>query len=110
MLKKVLNMFVGFQLRVYLRTYALDQMVQAASSSAGLRTIKRVEQTLQDLGVCFLHLVFSTFKTVIYGISNFSSVLYLSFLFGHQLKNIENIFMKLMFTLISKGKVIGNII
>nr|QNH82061.1 SWR1-complex protein 4 [Pogostemon cablin] len=38
-------------LRVYLRTYALDQMVQAASSSAGLRTIKRVEQTLQDLGV-----------------------------------------------------------
>ncbi|OIV95351.1 hypothetical protein TanjilG_07507 [Lupinus angustifolius] len=38
-------------LRVYLRTYALDQMVQAASSSAGLRTIKRVEQTLHDLGV-----------------------------------------------------------
>ncbi|CAK9145249.1 unnamed protein product [Ilex paraguariensis] len=38
-------------LRVYLRTYALEQMVQAASSSAGLRTIKRVEQTLQDLGV-----------------------------------------------------------
>ncbi|GAA0141544.1 chromatin/chromatin-binding, or -regulatory protein [Lithospermum erythrorhizon] len=38
-------------LRVYLRTYGLDQMVQAASSSAGLRTIKRVEQTLQDLGV-----------------------------------------------------------
>ncbi|XP_048336746.1 SWR1-complex protein 4 [Ziziphus jujuba] len=38
-------------LRVYLRTYALDQMIQAASSSAGLRTIKRVEQTLQDLGV-----------------------------------------------------------
>ncbi|THG19778.1 hypothetical protein TEA_008332 [Camellia sinensis var. sinensis] len=38
-------------LRVYTRTYALDQMVQAASSSAGLRTIKRVEQTLQDLGV-----------------------------------------------------------
>ncbi|KAI7994876.1 SWR1-complex protein 4 [Camellia lanceoleosa] len=37
-------------LRVYTRTYALDQMVQAASSSAGLRTIKRVEQTLQDLG------------------------------------------------------------
>lgn len=41
------------QLGVYLRTYALEQMVQAASSSAGLRTIKRVEQTLQDLGVCF---------------------------------------------------------
>ncbi|KAJ0054717.1 hypothetical protein Pint_00821 [Pistacia integerrima] len=39
------------QLKVYLRTYALEQMVQAASSSAGLRTIKRVEQTLQDLGV-----------------------------------------------------------
>ncbi|XP_027361164.1 SWR1-complex protein 4-like isoform X2 [Abrus precatorius] len=38
-------------LRVYLRTYALEQMVQAANSSAGLRTIKRVEQTLQDLGV-----------------------------------------------------------
>ncbi|XP_021836734.2 SWR1-complex protein 4 [Spinacia oleracea] len=38
-------------MRVYLRTYALDQMVQAVSASAGLRTIKRVEQTLQDLGV-----------------------------------------------------------
>ncbi|XP_057424066.1 SWR1-complex protein 4-like [Lotus japonicus] len=38
-------------LRVYLRTYALEQMVQSASSSAGLRTIKRVEQTLQELGV-----------------------------------------------------------
>ncbi|XP_057959314.1 SWR1-complex protein 4 isoform X2 [Malania oleifera] len=38
-------------LRMYLRTYALEQMVQAASSTAGLRTIKRVEQTLQDLGV-----------------------------------------------------------
>ncbi|XP_020593164.1 SWR1-complex protein 4 isoform X2 [Phalaenopsis equestris] len=38
-------------LRVYLRTYALDQMVQAASSNAGPRTIKRVEQTLSDLGV-----------------------------------------------------------
>ncbi|KAJ6343781.1 hypothetical protein OIU76_005516 [Salix suchowensis] len=38
-------------LRVYMRTYGLEQMVQAASSSAGLRTIKRVEQTLQDLGV-----------------------------------------------------------
>ncbi|KAL5561052.1 hypothetical protein UlMin_030799 [Ulmus minor] len=38
-------------LRVYLRTFGLDQMIQAASSSAGLRTIKRVEQTLQDLGV-----------------------------------------------------------
>ncbi|KAK7269588.1 hypothetical protein RIF29_22321 [Crotalaria pallida] len=38
-------------LRVYLRTYALEQMVQAANSSAGLRTIKRVEQTLQELGV-----------------------------------------------------------
>ncbi|KAK2411225.1 SWR1-complex protein [Trifolium repens] len=38
-------------LRVYLRTYALDQMVQASNSSAGVRTIKRVEQTLQDLGV-----------------------------------------------------------
>ncbi|XP_073284859.1 SWR1-complex protein 4-like isoform X1 [Primulina huaijiensis] len=38
-------------MRVYLRSYAHEQMVQAASSSAGLRTIKRVEQTLQDLGV-----------------------------------------------------------
>ncbi|KAF3776797.1 SWR1-complex protein 4 [Nymphaea thermarum] len=38
-------------LRIYLRSYALEQMVQAASSSAGLRTLKRVEQTLQDLGV-----------------------------------------------------------
>ncbi|KAI4319361.1 hypothetical protein MLD38_032966 [Melastoma candidum] len=38
-------------LRVYLRTYALDQMVQAVSSSAGLRTIKRIEQTLKELGV-----------------------------------------------------------
>lgn len=38
-------------LKVYLRTYGLEQMVQATSSSAGLRTIKRVEQTLQDLGV-----------------------------------------------------------
>ncbi|XP_047312282.1 SWR1-complex protein 4 [Impatiens glandulifera] len=38
-------------LQVYTRTYALDQMVQAASASAGLRTIKRVEQTLQELGV-----------------------------------------------------------
>uniref|UniRef100_A0A7N0UUB3 Myb-like domain-containing protein n=1 Tax=Kalanchoe fedtschenkoi TaxID=63787 RepID=A0A7N0UUB3_KALFE len=38
-------------LKVYLRSYALDQMVQAASAPAGLRTIKRVEQTLQDLGI-----------------------------------------------------------
>ncbi|CAM8973749.1 unnamed protein product [Rhodiola kirilowii] len=38
-------------LKVYLRSYALDQMVQAASASAGLRTIKRVEQTLLDLGI-----------------------------------------------------------
>ncbi|KAJ7977696.1 SWR1-complex protein 4/DNA methyltransferase 1-associated protein [Quillaja saponaria] len=38
-------------LHVYLRTYALEQMVQAVSASAGLRTIKRVEQTLQELGV-----------------------------------------------------------
>ncbi|KAE8685520.1 Sulfate transporter 3.2 [Hibiscus syriacus] len=34
-----------------LRTYALEQMVQAASSSAGLQAVKRFEQTLQDLGV-----------------------------------------------------------
>ncbi|OVA16725.1 SANT/Myb domain [Macleaya cordata] len=38
-------------LRVFLRTNAFDQMVQAASSSAGLRTSKRVEQTVQELGV-----------------------------------------------------------
>ncbi|CAJ2631884.1 unnamed protein product [Trifolium pratense] len=38
-------------LRVYLRTYALEQMVQVSNSTAGVRTIKRVEQTLQDLGV-----------------------------------------------------------
>ncbi|KAG6435137.1 hypothetical protein SASPL_100005 [Salvia splendens] len=48
---KAISCFLIPQLRVYLRTYALDQMVQAVSSSAGLRTIKRVEQTLQDLGV-----------------------------------------------------------
>ncbi|KAK4775541.1 hypothetical protein SAY87_023502 [Trapa incisa] len=36
---------------VYLQSYALDQMVQATSSSVGLRTIKRVEQLMQDLGV-----------------------------------------------------------
>ncbi|CAF1854401.1 unnamed protein product [Brassica napus] len=30
-------------LHVYLRTYGLEQMVQAASSAVGLRTIKRVE-------------------------------------------------------------------
>uniref|UniRef100_A0A6V7QUH3 Myb-like domain-containing protein n=1 Tax=Ananas comosus var. bracteatus TaxID=296719 RepID=A0A6V7QUH3_ANACO len=38
-------------LRVYLRTQSLEQMVQAVSSTAGMRTIKRVDQTLQDLGV-----------------------------------------------------------
>ncbi|KAI3980776.1 hypothetical protein MKX01_025341 [Papaver californicum] len=38
-------------LRVFLRTNAFDQMVQAANSSAGLRTSKRVEQTLEELGV-----------------------------------------------------------
>ncbi|KAK9177552.1 hypothetical protein WN944_029575 [Citrus x changshan-huyou] len=38
------------ELRVYSRTCALEQMVQAASSSAGLRTVKRVEQILHDLG------------------------------------------------------------
>lgn len=38
-------------LRVFLRSNALEQMVQLASSSAGLRTVKRVDQTLQDLGV-----------------------------------------------------------
>ncbi|EES04713.1 hypothetical protein BDA96_04G091300 [Sorghum bicolor] len=38
-------------LRVYLRTHALDQMVQAVGASAGIRVIKRVDQTLQELGV-----------------------------------------------------------
>ncbi|EPS72277.1 hypothetical protein M569_02481, partial [Genlisea aurea] len=36
-------------LHVYLRSYAHVQMVEAVSSSAAIRTIKRVEQTLQDL-------------------------------------------------------------
>ncbi|KAI8522543.1 hypothetical protein RHMOL_Rhmol13G0005000 [Rhododendron molle] len=56
--KKKLNSLTNlesFQLHVYTRTYALDQMVQAATSSAGLRTIKRVEQTLQDLGAILLY-------------------------------------------------------
>ncbi|KAI7751530.1 hypothetical protein M8C21_013389 [Ambrosia artemisiifolia] len=39
------------ELQVYARTYALDQMVQAASSAAGLQTIKRVDQFLQELKV-----------------------------------------------------------
>ncbi|KAK1699584.1 hypothetical protein QYE76_016281 [Lolium multiflorum] len=38
-------------LKVYLRTHALDQMVQAVTGPAGIRMIKRVDQTLQDLGV-----------------------------------------------------------
>ncbi|XP_057439182.1 SWR1-complex protein 4-like isoform X2 [Lotus japonicus] len=38
-------------LRVYSRMYALEQMVQAGNSTTGLRTVKRIEQTLQDLGV-----------------------------------------------------------
>ncbi|KAK1292185.1 hypothetical protein QJS10_CPB17g00974 [Acorus calamus] len=38
-------------LRVFLRTHVFDQMVQEANSSSGLRTVKRVEQTLQDLGI-----------------------------------------------------------
>jgi hypothetical protein len=29
-------------------------MVQAVTAPAGIRMIKRVDQTLQDLGVCFL--------------------------------------------------------
>ncbi|KAH9626857.1 hypothetical protein KSS87_002257 [Heliosperma pusillum] len=39
-------------LQVYLRSYALDKMVEAANSTAGPRSIKRVEEALQDLGVC----------------------------------------------------------
>ncbi|KAJ6814674.1 putative SWR1-complex protein 4 [Iris pallida] len=38
-------------LRVYLRSHALDQMVQPMNTTAGNRTSKRVDQTLQDLGV-----------------------------------------------------------
>lgn len=38
-------------LRVYLRTTLLGQLVQATVSSSGVRTIKRIDQTLQDLGV-----------------------------------------------------------
>ncbi|XP_074267612.1 SWR1-complex protein 4 [Silene latifolia] len=38
-------------LQVYLRSYALDKMVEAANSTAGPRSIKRVEEALQDLGV-----------------------------------------------------------
>ncbi|CAN0870865.1 SWR1-complex protein 4 [Linum grandiflorum] len=38
-------------LPVYLRSYALEQMVQQASSISGIRTIKRVEQTLHDLRI-----------------------------------------------------------
>ena len=48
------SLYLLLQLKVYLRTHALDQMVQAVTASAGIRMIKRVEQTLQDLGVCFL--------------------------------------------------------
>uniref|UniRef100_A0A0E0L552 DNA methyltransferase 1-associated 1 domain-containing protein n=1 Tax=Oryza punctata TaxID=4537 RepID=A0A0E0L552_ORYPU len=49
--KRIMESRAASKLRVYLRTQALDQMVQAASASAGLRVIKRVDQTLQDLGV-----------------------------------------------------------
>ncbi|KAL9270147.1 SWR1-complex protein 4-like protein [Drosera capensis] len=38
-------------LRVHLRTFALGKMVEVVNSSAGLLTINRVEQTLQDLGI-----------------------------------------------------------
>ncbi|KAK9747581.1 hypothetical protein RND81_02G001600 [Saponaria officinalis] len=38
-------------LQVYLRSFALDKMVEAANSTAGPRAIKRVEEVLQDLGV-----------------------------------------------------------
>lgn len=46
--------FLSFQLRACLRTYVHEQMVQAANSTAGVRTIKRVDQTLEDFGVCFI--------------------------------------------------------
>ncbi|CAN0896055.1 SWR1-complex protein 4 [Linum grandiflorum] len=51
-----------FQLPVYLRTYALEQMVQQASSIAGLRTIKRAEQTLQELRLQFKEAEGSSFR------------------------------------------------
>ncbi|WZZ52695.1 hypothetical protein YC2023_052802 [Brassica napus] len=35
-------------LHVYLRTYGLEQMVQAASSAVGLRTIKRVDYSIKN--------------------------------------------------------------
>ncbi|CAH1423243.1 unnamed protein product [Lactuca virosa] len=52
----------SMQLRVNLRTYALDQMVEAASSSAGLRTIKRVEQLLQELKVSYYPFLYTFFN------------------------------------------------
>eukprot|EP00252_Welwitschia_mirabilis_P021981 TRINITY_DN5801_c0_g1_i6.p1 TRINITY_DN5801_c0_g1~~TRINITY_DN5801_c0_g1_i6.p1 ORF type:complete len:504 (+),score=73.23 TRINITY_DN5801_c0_g1_i6:121-1512(+) len=36
---------------VYLRTTLIGQLLQATVSSTGVRTVKRIDQTLQDLGV-----------------------------------------------------------
>ncbi|VAH21890.1 unnamed protein product [Triticum turgidum subsp. durum] len=49
--KRIMESRAANKLKVYLRTHALDQMVQAVTASAGIRMIKRVDQTLQDLGV-----------------------------------------------------------
>ncbi|EMS53178.1 DNA methyltransferase 1-associated protein 1 [Triticum urartu] len=49
--KHIMESRAANKLKVYLRTHALDQMVQAVTASAGIRMIKRVDQTLQDLGV-----------------------------------------------------------
>ncbi|XP_035823972.1 DNA methyltransferase 1-associated protein 1 isoform X3 [Zea mays] len=49
--KRIMESRAASKLRVYLRTHALDQMVQAVGASAGLRVIKRVDQTLQELAV-----------------------------------------------------------
>lgn len=38
-------------LRVYLRTTLLGQLVQATVPTSGVRTMKRIDQTLQDLGI-----------------------------------------------------------
>lgn len=50
-------------------------MVQAASSAVGLRTIKRVEQTLQDLGVCFFFLFCLTLSTCLLSFAHLAHLL-----------------------------------
>jgi hypothetical protein len=43
-----------FQLKLYLRTHALDQIIQVVTSLAIVRMINRVCQTVQNLVVYFL--------------------------------------------------------